>query len=195
LAAQIARQMGMPSDEVEEIRQAGMLHDIGKIGIPDFILYKPALLTAEEFEIMKTHSVRGQKILEPLQVKAMQRICHMVRQHHEMFDGRGYPDKLQGDQILLGARILTVADCFDAMVSERAYKTARSYEQALFELRCCSGTQFDPKIVESFLESLRIYGDARTRPALKDADVPIEEMVGSAFSRDAGHGIACCLRR
>ena len=170
--------MGMPSDEVEEIRQAGMLHDIGKIGIPDFILYKPALLTAEEFEIMKTHSVKGQKILEPLQVGAMQRICHMVRNHHEMFDGRGYPDKLEGEQIPLGARILAVADCFDTMVSKRAYKTVRSYEEAFAELRRYSGTQFDPKIVEAFLESLRTYGDPRTRPPLEEEDMPIGEMVG-----------------
>ncbi|MGA9055416.1 MAG: diguanylate cyclase [Terriglobia bacterium] len=178
LAAQIARQLGMPCDEVEEIRRAGILHDIGKIGIPDIILYKPARLTAEEFEIMKTHSVKGQKILEPLQVEAMQHICHMVRQHHEMFDGRGYPDKLQGDQILLGARILAVADCFDTMVSDRAYRPARTYEEAFFELRRCSGTQFDPKIVKAFQESLRIYGDPRRRPPLEEEDMPIEKMVG-----------------
>ncbi len=179
LARQIARQLGMPSDEVEEIRRAGILHDIGKIGIPDTILYKPARLTVEEFEIMKTHSVKGQKILEPLQVEAMQRICHMVRQHHEMFDGRGYPDKLQGERILLGARILAVADCFDTMVSERSYKTARSYEEAFVELRRCSGTQFDPRIVEAFLESLRIYGDPRRRPPLEEEDMPIEEMANA----------------
>jgi HD-GYP domain-containing protein (c-di-GMP phosphodiesterase class II) len=176
VARQIARELGMPDDEVEEIRRAGILHDIGKIGIPDTILYKPARLTAEEFEIMKTHSVKGQKILEPLQVEAMQRICHMVRQHHEMFDGRGYPDKLQGERILLGARILAVADCFDTMVSERSYKTARSYEEAFVELRRCSGTQFDPMIVQAFLESLRIYGDPRRRPPLEEEDIPIEEM-------------------
>jgi diguanylate cyclase (GGDEF)-like protein/putative nucleotidyltransferase with HDIG domain len=178
LAGQIARQLGMSGDEVEEIRQAGILHDIGKIGIPDTILYKPGRLTAEEFEIMKTHSVKGQKILEPLQVGAMQRICHMVRNHHEMFDGRGYPDKLEGEQIPLGARILAVADCFDTMVSKRAYKTVRSYEEAFAELRRYSGTQFDPKIVEAFLESLRTYGDPRTRPPLEEEDMPIGEMVG-----------------
>jgi diguanylate cyclase (GGDEF)-like protein/putative nucleotidyltransferase with HDIG domain len=189
LAGQIARQLGMPGDEVEEIRRAGILHDIGKIGIPDFILYKPALLTAEEYEIMKTHSVKGQKILEPLQVEAMQRICHMVRHHHEMFDGRGYPDKLQGDQILLGARILAVADCFDTMVSDRAYKPARSYEEAFAELRRCSGTQFDPRLVEAFLESLRIYGDPRRRPPSEEDDIPIEIMGARAFSRDAWHGM------
>jgi len=179
LAGQIARQLGMPGDEVEEIRRAGLLHDIGKIGIPDIILYKPARLTADEFEIMKTHSVKGHKILEPLN-GAMQRICHMVRHHHEMFDGQGYPDRLQGEQILLGARILTLADCFDTMVSERAYKTARSYEEALVELRRCSGTQFDPILVEAFLESVRIHGDPRTRPPLEEEkeDMPVEVMVG-----------------
>jgi HD-GYP domain-containing protein (c-di-GMP phosphodiesterase class II) len=179
----------MPGDEVKEIRRAGILHDIGKIGIPHLILYKPAHLTAEEYEIMKTHSVKGQMILEPLQADAMQRICHMVRHHHEMFDGRGYPDKLQGDQILLGARILAVADCFDTMVSDRAYRTARSYEEALVELRRCSGTQFDPKLVEAFLESLRIYGDPRRRPPLEEDDMPIEIVGARAFSRDAWHGM------
>jgi diguanylate cyclase (GGDEF)-like protein/putative nucleotidyltransferase with HDIG domain len=176
LAGQIARQLGMPGDEVEEIRRAGILHDIGKIGIPDIILYKPGRLTPDEFEIMKTHSVKGQKILEPLQVGAMQRICHIVRQHHEMFDGRGYPDKLQGEQILLGARILAVADCFDTMVSDRAYKPARTYEEACFELRRCSGTQFDPKIVEALLESLRIHGDPRRRQPLEEEDMAIKGM-------------------
>jgi hypothetical protein len=133
--------------------------------------------------------VKGQKILEPLQVEAMQRICHMVRHHHEMFDGRGYPDKLQGDQILLGARILAVADCFDTMVSDRAYKPARSYEEAFAELRRCSGTQFDPRLVEAFLESLRIYGDPRRRPPSEEDDIPIEIMGARAFSRDAWHGM------
>jgi diguanylate cyclase (GGDEF)-like protein/putative nucleotidyltransferase with HDIG domain len=177
-AGQIARQLGMPDDEVRQIRRAAMLHDIGKIGIPDSILYKPAHLTVDEFEIMKTHSVKGQRILEPLHVEAMQHVPVMVRHHHEMFDGRGYPDGLQGEQILLGARILAVADCFDTMVSERSYKTARTYEEALIELRRCSGTQFDPKLVEAFLESLRVYGDPRRSPLLEEEDMPIQEMVG-----------------
>ena len=161
LAAQIAMQMRLPEAEIEEIRQAGSLHDIGMIGIPHNILYKPDRLTPEEVEIIKTHSVKGQKILEPLQLEAMQRIRHMVRHHHESFDGQGYPDKLKGEQIPLGARIIAVAEAFDAMVSDRVYSKARTVEEALAELRRCSGTQFDPRVVTAFLDWLEIHGGPR----------------------------------
>jgi HD-GYP domain-containing protein (c-di-GMP phosphodiesterase class II) len=167
----------MSRDEVKEIRQAGILHDIGKIGIPDDILRKAGRLTEGEFEVMKTHSVIGQKILEPLQVEAMKRIAQMVRHHHEMFNGRGYPDQLRGEQIPLGARILAVADSFETMVYER-YKPARTREDAIVELRRCSGAQFDPSLVEAFLESLKIYGDPRPRTPLEGQDMPLEEIVG-----------------
>jgi putative nucleotidyltransferase with HDIG domain len=170
LAMQISRQMGMSSRESEEIRRAGILHDIGKIGIPDLILYKPARLTHDEFEVMKTHSVKGQTIVEPLRVKVM---SSMVRVHHEWYDGRGYPDRLRGDQIPIGARILAVADCFDTTVSDRAYKIARPLEEALTELRDCAGAQFDPGIVEAFLESLRVFGDPRMGAALDKEEVEI----------------------
>jgi diguanylate cyclase (GGDEF)-like protein/putative nucleotidyltransferase with HDIG domain len=178
LAVQIARQLGLSEQEIEEIRRAGILHDIGKIGIPDIILKKPGRLTPEEYTIMKTHSVKGQRILEPLKVEAFQRICLMVRHHHEMFEGRGYPDQLKSENIPLGARILTVADCFDTMVSERAYKKALTHEEGIAELHRCSGTQFDPKLVKAFLASLEIYGDPRLYPSQdKEEDVRVEEIV------------------
>ena len=144
LAAQIARQMGLPDSVIEEVRLGGILHDIGKIGVPEAVLNKPSRLTPEEYELMKSHAVLGAKILEPLKVKAIERIRGMVRHHHEMVDGTGYPDRLKGENIPLGARIITVADCFDTMVSERAYKRGRSMEEAMEELRRCCGTQFDP---------------------------------------------------
>jgi putative nucleotidyltransferase with HDIG domain len=155
-AAQIARQLSLSEGEIEEVRLGGILHDIGKIGVPESVLNKPSRLTWEENELMKTHTVLGAKILEPLKVRAIERIRGIVRNHHEMVDGTGYPDGLKGEGIPLGARIITVADCFDTMVSERSYKRGRTVEQAVEELRRCCGTQFDPDIVEAFVRSLEI---------------------------------------
>jgi len=177
LAAQIARQMGLSEQELAEIRRAGILHDIGKIGVPDHILYKPAALTSEEYAIMKSHSVKGQEILEPLKVPAIQRIGRMVRHHHEMFNGGGYPDQLRGDEIPLGARILTVADCFDTMISQRAYKKARTFDEAIAELLRCSGAHFDPDLVQAFLMSLEVYGDPRSNTSLDGEDSLVIEPV------------------
>jgi diguanylate cyclase (GGDEF)-like protein/putative nucleotidyltransferase with HDIG domain len=154
-AAQIARQIGLSDAEIEEVRLGGILHDIGKIGVPDSVLNKASRLTLEEYDQMKKHAPLGAEILEPLKrVKAIERIRGMVRHHHEMVDGKGYPDNLRGEKIPLGARIITVADCYDAMVSARAYKNGRSVDEALEELHRCRGTQFDPDIVEAFTRSL-----------------------------------------
>jgi diguanylate cyclase (GGDEF)-like protein/putative nucleotidyltransferase with HDIG domain len=155
LAAQIAMQAGLSEAEIEEIRLAGMVHDVGKIHVPDLVLCKPTLLTAEEREIMKSHAAWGAKIVEPLKVVAIERI---VRHHHEAFDGQGYPDNLKGEQIPLGARIMAVADAFHAMVTARAYRKARSKEEAVAELRRCRGTQFDPFVVDAFLLSIQSLG-------------------------------------
>jgi diguanylate cyclase (GGDEF)-like protein/putative nucleotidyltransferase with HDIG domain len=160
-AARIARQLGLSNLVIEEIRLGGILHDIGKIHVPEAVLNKPGRLTPEEYELMKSHPVWGAKILEPLKVKAIERIRGMVRHHHEMVDGTGYPDGLKGDHIPLAARIITVADCFDTMVSERAYKRARTLNEAMDELNRCRGTQFDPEIVEAFLRSLEATGEPR----------------------------------
>jgi diguanylate cyclase (GGDEF)-like protein len=177
LAGQIACQLGMSRDEVNEIRQAGTLHDIGKLGIPVDILRKAERLTEGEFEIMKTHSVKGQKILEPLP-----RISQMVRHHHEMFDGQGYPDNLRGEDIPLGARILAVAEAFDNMVTDLDYHRARTFGDAVAELRRCSGTQLDPQVVGAFLDWLQVHGDPRTRPPSEDEDMPIEDSELSSSS-------------
>jgi putative nucleotidyltransferase with HDIG domain len=152
LAAQIARQMRLPEAEIEDIRLAGIVHDIGKIHVPDPLLLKPTLLTAEEYEIVKSHAVWGAKILEPLKVTAIERI---VRHHHERYDGTGYPEGLAGDKIPLGARIVAVAESLDAMVSALPYRKARSAEEALVELRRCRDTQFDPTVVDAFLRSIQ----------------------------------------
>jgi diguanylate cyclase (GGDEF)-like protein len=178
LAMLIARQLGMPEEEVEEICRAGILHDIGKIGIPDKILQKPDRLTAEEFEVMKSHSAKGEMILKPLNVGVIQRICRSVRHHHEWFDGRGYPDHLKGEEIPLGARILTVADAFNAMVSARGYKKARTHKDALAELECCRGTQFDPNLVEAFARALEIHGPPLTSESQEAQEGEIAALEG-----------------
>jgi diguanylate cyclase (GGDEF)-like protein/putative nucleotidyltransferase with HDIG domain len=166
LATQIARQMSLPGPVIEEIRLGGILHDIGKIGVPEALLNKPSRLTPEEFEVMKSHTKWGADILVPLKVKAIER---MVLHHHEMVDGSGYPDQLKGEDIPLGARIITVADCYDTMVSKRTYKRGRSIEDALEELFRCRGTQFDPDVVEAFARSLET-SDAL--PSQASADEP-----------------------
>jgi putative nucleotidyltransferase with HDIG domain len=148
LATQIAIQTRSSEAEVGAIRLAGIVHDIGKIGVPESVLNKPTLLTAEEYKIMKSHAALGAKILEPLKVIAIERI---VRHHHEAFDGQGYPDNLKGEQIPFGARIIAVADAFLVMISDRAYKKALTVEEALAELHRCRGTQFDPTVVDAFL--------------------------------------------
>jgi putative nucleotidyltransferase with HDIG domain len=155
LAAQIAIQAGLSRAEIEDIRLAGIVHDIGKIHVPEYVLNKPTLLTAEEFEKMKSHAAWGAKILEPLKVTAIERI---VRYHHEALDGQGYPEGLKGEQIPLGARIITVADAFDAIVSDRPHRKARTVQEALAELCRCRGTQFDPLVVDALVHSIESPG-------------------------------------
>ncbi|HUW22615.1 MAG TPA: HD domain-containing phosphohydrolase [bacterium] len=152
-AVAIAEAMKLPPERVELIRQASHLHDIGKIGVHDFILLKPDKLTDEEWEEIKLHSVKGAEILAPL-IVFLNGVIDMVKQHHERYDGKGYPSHYRDEEIDIGARIMAVADAFDAMLSERPYRKAYSKERAIKELRENSGTQFDPKVVETFLEML-----------------------------------------
>ena len=139
--------------EVEEIRLAGLLHDIGKVGIPEPILNKSGPLDATEWETMKTHTELGAKILEPLE--AMKRIRLMVRHHHEFYDGTGYPDRMEGERIPYGARVIAIADAYDTITSERTYKKARTPEDAFLELERCAANQFDPALVRVFIETMR----------------------------------------
>ncbi len=152
-AALIAEAMGMNDIEVEEIRLGGVLHDIGKVAIPENILNKSGPLNPDEWDTMKSHVTFGAKILDPLTPLA--RIREMVLHHHEYFDGSGYPDALTGEQIPLGARIIAVADAFDTITSDRTYKKARAAEEALAELERCANAQFDGAIVELFVRTMR----------------------------------------
>ncbi len=147
----IARNLGLPPSSVEKIRLAGLIHDIGKIGVKEDILNKPGKLTGEEYQQVQYHCEIGEHILSP--VVEDNEILQMVRHHHERYDGNGYPDGLSGEQITLGARILTVADTYDAMMSQRPYRSAMSRKEALDEIRRCTGTQFDPAVVNAFLET------------------------------------------
>jgi HD-GYP domain-containing protein (c-di-GMP phosphodiesterase class II) len=127
-----------------------LLHDIGKVGIPENILSKNGPLDPEEWDTMKRHVWFGEQLLEPLH--AIAGVRQMVRHHHEMFDGSGYPERLAGEGIPLGARIIAVADAYDTITSERTYKKARPGSAALEEIKRCAGAQFDPEIVRVFLE-------------------------------------------
>jgi diguanylate cyclase (GGDEF)-like protein/putative nucleotidyltransferase with HDIG domain len=149
----IAQALGLCQADIEEIRLAGLLHDIGKVGIPEAILNKSGPLDAGEWETMKTHTDLGARILEPL--RPMVRIREMVRHHHEFYDGSGYPRRLEGEQIPHGARVIAVADAYDTITSERTYKKARTPEDAFAELERCAANQFDPEIVRVFVETMR----------------------------------------
>jgi putative nucleotidyltransferase with HDIG domain len=150
-ALPIAREMGLDKEFIEKLEYAGLLHDIGKIGIIENILNKKGRLTDEEFEIIKKHPVIGAEILES--IPFLGEIVPMVKYHHERWDGRGYPEGLKGEEIPLGARIISVADTFDAMTSDRPYRKGLPAEIAREEIEKNAGTQFDPKVVEAFLKA------------------------------------------
>jgi len=175
MATAIARELGMPQDEVEKIRLAGLVHDIGKIGVRESVLNKADKLTDEDYRHVKSHCELGERILKP--IVEDEEILKMVRHHHERYDGNGYPDGLSAQQIpkgarilavadaytdmsgertgeeklSRGARILAVADAYDAMTSDRPYREAMTSEDACTELETCKGKQFDPAVVDAFL--------------------------------------------
>ena len=146
----IAENMGMSGDEVDNIYYIALLHDIGKIAIPDSILNKPGRLTDEEFAVMKSHTVRGAAILRG--ISTIPHIMEGAKSHHEKYDGSGYPEGLRGESIPFVARIICCADCFDAMASKRVYKKAFDLDTILGEFKRCAGTQFDPEIAEVVVE-------------------------------------------
>ena len=151
-ALAIAKELGFSADEMEMLKIGSLLHDIGKLGTYDVILDKVDQLTAEEWELIKMHPAKGADILKP--IKHLTPVIPIIKYHHERMDGKGYPEGLQGQNIPLAARILCVADSFDAMTADRPYKRALEREEALDHLRRKSGPQFDPDVVAAFLKVL-----------------------------------------
>ncbi len=158
----LARELNLDNSFLEDIEIAGLLHDIGKIVIPQNILCKNGKLTDEEFLIMKSHPAKGGKIV--FNIKKLQVISEWVKAHHEKWDGTGYPDKLKGTQIPLAGRIIALADTYDAMTSTRPYRTALSHEIAMAEIEKCIGTQFDPDLGKIFISLSDKINEARQNP-------------------------------
>jgi two-component system, cell cycle response regulator len=148
LAVRVGERLGLADDRQQQVFHAAQLHDVGKIAIPDAIISKPSALDETEWEFMRQHTVIGQRIIDA--APALDGVGALVRSSHERWDGMGYPDGLAGEAIPLGARIVAVCDAYDAMVSERPYKSAMPVDHALAELRRCAGSQFDPAVVEAF---------------------------------------------
>jgi len=147
----IAEELEFPADSLEDVQLAGLLHDVGKIGLPDHILLKPGRLSDEEWAEVKKHPARGEEILRP--IKQMARVATWIRHEHERWDGSGYPDSLRGAEIPLASRIIAVADAYDALTSERSYRRAVPAEAALSQLQAAAGTDYDPMVVEAFLRA------------------------------------------
>ena len=149
--------LGLDQEQVELTRLSGSLHDLGKLAIPEEILRKPGELTDSERLVLERHPQIGFRMLDSLGVDT---VADIVLHHHERWDGAGYPDGMRGEEIPLGARIIFVADAYDAITSDRVYSPKRSSGAALAELERCAGTQFDPTIVAAFAEELEIAGAA-----------------------------------
>jgi putative nucleotidyltransferase with HDIG domain len=150
LAEALGKDIGLPEFKLKRLRLLALLHDIGKIGTPDNILFKPDKLTEEEWEIMKKHTEDGYKMAK--NIPQLVPIARDILHHHERWDGTGYPKGLKGEQIPILSRIISIVDAYDVMLTERPYKKAMTEEEAIQELKKCAGTQFDPELVERFLK-------------------------------------------
>ncbi len=166
IAGAIAREMGLPEKEIEQIELAGLLHDIGKIGVDDSVLMKPTGLNPEEQELMRRHPIYGASILEPS--VALRPLAPIVLHHHENYDGSGYPEGLRGDEIPLGSRIIIVGDAYEAMTSDRIYRRAIGHERAMEQLNRHKAAQFDPKVVRALEHLLHRRGPS----AFEISDLP-----------------------
>ena len=152
LATKTAENCGLDASDKQTIKVAALLHDIGKIGVPDHILLKPDRLTADEWEIIKTHSVKGERIVRELKIKDKWiNAAHLVRHHHEHLNGNGYPDGLTGEDIPFGSRIISIVDSYDAMTTTRSYAHARTHEEALAVMHDEEGEKSDPYVFRKFL--------------------------------------------
>ena len=182
----LGRELGLDREQMRSLEFGSLLHDIGKIGVPDAILRKPAKLTEEEWVRMREHPLHGQRILRGIEF--LEGAARVVAQHHEKWDGTGYPAGLRGEEIDLNARIFAVADAFDAMTSDRVYRRGRGYEEALAELEAHSGRQFDPEVVAAFRrvprqEWERLRGSSAPPDSGEDDLSPTAEDVARAHAR------------
>jgi putative nucleotidyltransferase with HDIG domain len=159
----MAEELGLSEETMRTLRIGGLLHDVGKIGVPDEILRKPGRLTDEEFEIMKRHPRLGEMIVGG--IPGMSSILDAVRSHHERWDGMGYPDRLKGEEIPFMGRLLAVADAFSAMTTDRPYRKGLNLDKALAEIRANIGTQFDPEMADAFLRAVE-----KRKPVLTHAE-------------------------
>jgi putative nucleotidyltransferase with HDIG domain len=150
-SSQVAKEMGLSAEDVRRVRLSALLHDVGKIGIDDRILRKPTALTEEEFEIMKSHPVKGAAIMEA--IPQLHDVIPGMKYHHERWEGGGYPDGLAGEEIPLQGRIVSVADTFDAMTTTRPYQRAMDIRFVFQRLRDLAGNRFDPSVVEALIHS------------------------------------------
>ncbi len=173
LVVPVARELGIPEDQIQPIRHAADLHDIGKVAIPDAILNKPGPLGESEWEFMRRHTLIGQRIVGAAPVLGV--VGELIRSSHEHWNGAGYPDCLAGEEIPLGARIICVCDAYGAMTTDRAYRLARSPEEAMAELRRCAGTQFDPAVVAAFQMTLVGAGEPPAPPHVRTNGFPMSE--------------------
>jgi response regulator RpfG family c-di-GMP phosphodiesterase len=167
----LGQELGLEPEQLRSLELGALLHDIGKIGVPDAILRKPGRLTEEEWQQMRQHPLHGGEILKGIEF--LEGAARVVAQHHEKWDGSGYPRGLRAEKIDLNARIFAVADAFDAMVSERVYKRGRSYEAAVEELIRCAGSHFDPRVVEAFLQVPRREWDEMRQAGKSIAYAPV----------------------
>jgi HD-GYP domain-containing protein (c-di-GMP phosphodiesterase class II) len=179
MSVAIAQRLGLPDDECEKIRISALLHDVGKIAIDDNILKKPSALTDDEFEIMKQHPQKGYKIMS--QIRAMKEFLPGMYMHHEMVNGQGYPQGLQGDEIPLMARVVAVADTFDAMTTDRPYQQAMKFEEAIARIQSFVGTRYDAGVVSAFVAACE---DGQIRPGsvkLKSRTASETKITATAF--------------
>lgn len=147
LSSEVARLLGEPDLSIQRIWLAATLHDVGKTAIPEAVLNKPGPLNPQEWEFMHRHTIIGERIV--LAAPALANTAPLIRSSHERIDGEGYPDGLRGDEIPLGSRIISVCDAFDAMTTKRSYSEASTTQAAMAELKRCSGTQFDPQVIDA----------------------------------------------
>ena len=179
LAALVARALGQSEEEIEFLRLAAPLHDIGKVGVPNHILCRSEKLMPSEFEIMKSHTTVGAEILAKSKFRLLQLARQIALYHHEHWDGLGYPQRLRGEHIPLAARIVSVVDAFDAMTHGRSYKKPLSIQAARVEIRAQAGQQFDPRVVDAFLNGVtsqalqEIVNDAQPNPEIADRALAI----------------------